>query len=233
DNAILISPRLAKELGIDSPATNIQVARKDRADFDKGRENAHVVELTIGGRKLKGPAHIKPGLANYTVVLALGYGRTRVGRVGEGTGFNAYAARDSGAPHAATGATIAVTEERMFLADSQWHWSMEGRDLVREGNLAEYQENPGFVKEVGLEAESPPAVLDPGFAERDPAERATAIPRGNSLYRTPSFDGVHQWGMSIDLNTCIGCNACVIACQAENNVPIVGKEQVLRGRIMH
>jgi molybdopterin-containing oxidoreductase family iron-sulfur binding subunit len=233
DNAILVSPRLAKEMGIDSPASNIQVARKDLADFDKGRENAHIVELTVGGRKLRGPAHIQPGLANYTVVVPLGYGRTKVGRVGEGTGFSAYAARETGALHVATGAAMAVTAQRMFLADSQWHWSMEGRDLVREGNLAEYQENPGFVREVGLEAESPPVVLDPKYGERSLAERSSKIPRGNSLYETPSFEGVHQWGMSIDLNTCIGCNACVVACQAENNIPIVGKDQILRGRIMH
>ena len=234
DNAILISPRLAKELKIDSPANGLkQIARKDLAEFDKGRENAHNVELVIGGRKITGPAHIQPGLSNYTVVLPLGYGRTKVGRVGEGTGFNAYAARDSKNPHVVTGAKITVTGEKTFLADSQWHWSMEGRDLVREGNLGEYQENPGFAKEVGLEAESPRVVLDPTYNDRTPADKATEIPRGNSLYKTPSFDGVHQWGMSIDLNTCIGCNACVVACQAENNVPIVGKEQVLRGRIMH
>jgi MoCo/4Fe-4S cofactor protein with predicted Tat translocation signal len=234
DNAIQISPRLAKELGIDSPSGGLRpVARKDLAQFDKGMENAHIVELTIGTRKLKGPAHIQPGLANYTVIVPLGYGRTRVGRVGEGTGFNAYAARESSTLHIATGCSISVTADRMFLADSQWHWSMEGRDLVREGNLGEYQENPGFAKEVGLEAESPRPVLDPTIGDMSPADRAKEIPRGNSLYVTPKFDGVHQWGMSIDLNTCIGCNACVVACQAENNIPIVGKQQILRGRIMH
>jgi molybdopterin-containing oxidoreductase family iron-sulfur binding subunit len=233
DNAILVSPRLAKELKIDPPAALVQVARKDLAEFDRGKENAHVVELTIGGRKLKGPAHIQPGLANYTVVVPLGYGRTKTGRVGEGTGFSAYAARESSAPCVVNGASIAVTEERMFLADSQWHWSMEGRELVREGNLSEYQESPGFAKEIGLEAESPQVVLGPDTSAMTPGERATLIPRGNSLYVTPKFDGKHQWGMSIDLNTCIGCNACVVACQAENNVPIVGKDQVLRGRMMH
>ena len=233
DNAILISPRLAKELKIDSPASLVQVARKDLADFDRGRENAHIVELTIGGRKIRGPAHIQPGLANYTVVVPLGYGRAKTGRVGQGTGFNGYAARESGALHVATGASIAVTGDKMFLADSQWHWSMEGRALVREANVGEFRENPSIVREIGLEAESPPAVLGPEPSAVSPAERATLIPRGNSLYVTPEFDGVHQWAMSIDLNTCIGCNACVVACQAENNIPIVGKEQVLRGRIMH
>ncbi len=234
DNAIQVSPRLARELGIDSPADGLkQVARKDLAEFDKGRENAHIIELTFGTRKITGPAHIQPGLAAYTVIVPLGYGRTRTGRVGEGTGFNAYPARESSAPHIVTGARIFLTPRKMFLADSQWHWSMEGRDLVREGNLGEYRENPGFAKEVGLEAESPPAVLDPKMATMSLADRASQVPRGNSLYATPSFEGVHQWGMSIDLNTCIGCNACVVACQAENNIPIVGKEQVLRGRIMH
>jgi molybdopterin-containing oxidoreductase family iron-sulfur binding subunit len=233
DNAILVSPRLARELGIDSPATAIQVARKDLADFEKGKENAHVVELTVNGRKLKGPAHIQPGLANYTVIVPLGYGRTKVGRVGEGTGFSGYAARESGAMHIANGATIRVTDERAYLADTQWHWSMEGRDIVREANLSEFQEDPEKMRETSLEAEVPRPLLDPGIAQMTPGERSTLIPRGNSLYSTPQFHGKQQWGMSIDLNTCIGCNACVIACQAENNIPIVGKDQVLRGRIMH
>jgi MoCo/4Fe-4S cofactor protein with predicted Tat translocation signal len=233
DNAVLVSPRLAKELNIDSPAGTLQVARKDLAEFDKGRENAHIVELNIGGRKLRGPAHIQPGLANYTVIVPLGFGRTKVGRVGAGTGFSAYAARASGSLHIATGATIAVTADKMYVADSQWHWSMEGRDIVREANLGEFQENPESLRESSLEAEVPAPVLDPGMAAMTPADRAALIPRGNSLYVTPQFHGKHQWGMSIDLGTCIGCNACVVACQAENNIPIVGKEQILRGRIMH
>jgi len=233
DNAILISPALARDLEIDSPASAIQVARKDLADFDKGKENAHVVELTVGGRKLKGPAHIQPGLANYTVIVPLGYGRTKTGRVGEGAGFSGYTVRGSGTMEVANGATITVTDERAYLADTQWHWSMEGRDIVREANLSEFQEDPDKLRETSLEAEVPVPVLDPGMAKLSPGEKATLIPRGNSLYTTPQFAGKQQWGMSIDLNTCIGCNACVVACQAENNIPIVGKEQVLRGRIMH
>jgi len=234
DNAILVSPRLARDLGIDPPGVGLlPVARKDPGDFKKGIENAHVVELTMGGRRLKGPAHIQPGLADYTVVVPLGYGRTSTGRVGQGAGFSGYAARSSGAPCVAAGATIALTGERASLADSQWHWSMEGRQLVREGNLEEYRKNPAFARDLGMEAESPPAILGPDASTMTPAERATLIPRGNSLYVTPRFDGKHQWAMSIDLSTCIGCNACVVACQSENNIPIVGKEQVIRGRIMH
>ncbi|HWZ95465.1 MAG TPA: TAT-variant-translocated molybdopterin oxidoreductase [Opitutaceae bacterium] len=234
DNAILISPRLAKELGVDPKGSLFQVARRELADFDKGKENAFIAEVTVGGRKVRGPLHIQPGLSNYTIVLPLGYGRSAVGHVGLGTGFNAYLVRTSDASEFVTGATITVTSERMILANTQEHWSMEGRDLVREDNFDDFQRNPGYVHAIGLEAHSPPIYGEDG-ANMTPAERAAEGPkiRGNSLYVTPEFTGPQQWGMSIDLNTCTGCNACVVACQAENNIPIVGKDQVSRGREMH
>jgi len=232
DNAILISPRLAIELGISPARSLVQVARKEAADFTGGTEHARILEVTVGGRKVRGPAHIQPGLANYTILLPLGYGRTKTGRVGEGSGFDAYAVRTSETMAVAVGATVLVTDDEQLLADTQEHWSMEGRDLVREANYGEYQEHPDFVKEVGLEAHSP-SILGEKGEEMTLGEQSSQIPRGGSLYVTPKFDGVHQWGMSIDLNTCIGCNACVVACQAENNIPIIGRDQVQRGRIMH
>ncbi|HVS51456.1 MAG TPA: TAT-variant-translocated molybdopterin oxidoreductase [Opitutaceae bacterium] len=240
DNAILVSPRLARELDIYPKGSPLQVARVEEGELDSlAREQAHVAEITVGNRKIRGPVHIQPGLSNYTLVVTLGYGRTKCGHVGEGAGYDAYPLRTSDAMHAATGATIKLTGERQLLANTQAHWSMEGRDLVREANYDEYREHPDFVKEVGMEAETP-STIGPVGEKMSPQQRATEIPRGNSLYQTPNvtqahggFDGVHQWGMSIDLNTCIGCNACVVACQAENNIPIVGREQTQRGRQMH
>ncbi len=244
DNAILVSPKLGKELGIAPRGSAIPVARVEENNFVIGKENAFVFELTVGGRKVKGPVHIQPGLSNYTVVVALGYGRKVTGRVGKEAGFNAYPIRTAGSPEFAAGGSLTNTGTRALLANTQEHWSMEGRDIVREANFDEYQKNPGYVDEIGTESHSPAIygadktpTNDNKLSREDRAKQATArakdIPRGQSLYATPKFDGHHQWGMSIDLNTCIGCNACVVACQAENNIPIVGKDQVLRGREMH
>lgn len=231
DNAILVSPKLGKELGIEPAGVTLQVARKELAEYPQGKESAFIGEVTVNGVTVTGPLHIQPGLSNWTVVLPLGYGRTVVGHVGQGSGFNAYPARTSTAMGFATGATISVLEKRQLLANTQEHWSMEGRDIVREANKQEYDEVPNYVDIDTIEAHAPANL---GKDKDMPlAEAAALTPRGNSLYETPDFTGVHQWGMSIDLNTCIGCNACVVACQAENNIPIVGREQVLRGREMH
>jgi MoCo/4Fe-4S cofactor protein with predicted Tat translocation signal len=244
DNAILVSPKLGKELGIDPKGSAIQVARKEEAEFTMGKENAPIFELSVGGRKIRGPVHIQPGLSSYTVIVPLGYGRTASGHVGKGAGFSAYALRTATEPYVLTGGTLTNTGVRMLLANTQEHWSMEGRDIVREANFDEFQKNPGYVDKIGIESHSPAnygadaTPINDNKLSRDAraklnAQRSKDIPRGNSLYTTPTFDGLHQWGMSIDLNTCIGCNACVVACQAENNIPIVGKDQVLRGREMH
>ena len=234
DNAILISPRLAKELGIDPAGSPIQVARKETANFKRGQEMAFIGELTVNGRTVRGPLSIQPGLSNWTIVLPLGYGRKASGRVGQSVGHDFYPVRTTTGLAIATGAKLTVTRETYALANTQEHWSMEGRDIVREANLegeSGFRANPAYVDTIGMEAHAPANLGKDAGA--DPAFIATTTPRGNSLYETPNFEGVHQWGMSIDLNTCIGCNACVIACQAENNIPIVGKDQVLRGREMH
>jgi molybdopterin-containing oxidoreductase family iron-sulfur binding subunit len=231
DNAILVSPKLAAELGIVPAGNLLQVARKETAEFYQGRENARLFEVTLNGRKITGPVHIQPGLSNYTIILPLGYGRTAAGHIGTGAGFSAYPLRTTDGQGFATGATLRDTGKRLQLANTQEHWSMEGRDIVREANVGEFKENPKFVAGIGMESHTPPVLGQD--AGKDPAFIATSTPRGNSLYESPNFDGIHQWGMSIDLNTCIGCNACVVACQAENNIPIVGKEQVMRGREMH
>jgi len=240
DNAILVSPKLGKLLGIDPKGSLIQVARKEEADFTMGKENARVFELSVGSRKIRGPVHIQPGLANFTVIVPVGYGRgLKHFHVGKDAGFNAYPLRTTDSLHFVAGAKLGDTGQRMLLANTQEHWSMEGRDIVREANYEganSYQDDSSFVNRIGMESHAPSNLGEVG-EKMTPQERATKIPRGNSLYSTPQFgrkeDGYHQWGMSIDLNTCIGCNACVVACQAENNIPIVGKDQVMRGREMH
>jgi molybdopterin-containing oxidoreductase family iron-sulfur binding subunit len=194
DNAILISRKTAAELGV---------------------KNSDVVEIKLGSRAVRGPIWVQPGFADYSLGLALGYGRTRTGRVGQKAGFNAYTLRVADQLNFAVGATLRATDETYPLSCTQSHWSLEGRPVIREANLDQYRQKPNFAK--GMEVE-----------EGEPAE---------PLYPNP-FDelkktGVHQWGMSIDLNLCVGCSACVLACQSENNVPIVGKDQIKRGREMH
>ncbi len=251
ENAILVGPKLAKEIGFD-PVTKrvLPISAKKTATFLRGAEMAPEVELRIGDSSIRGPLQVQPGLADYTVAVTQGYGRKEVGRVGENLGFDVYPLVDSAYPGLRTGASVALTGNTLRLANIQEHWSMEGRAIIRESNSENFVEEPDFVDKVGMESHSPPVY---GKKEDESlAYKSLNQPRGNSVYEHPAFaepepnkdhwmkpenrDGYpipQQWGMSIDLNACTGCNACVIACQAENNIPIVGKEQVIRGREMH
>lgn len=168
-----------------------------------------VVELRIGGHTLRMPVWVMPGQARRSVTVYLGYGRRAAGHVGDGQGVDVYPLRHSRTRWRVSGLTLHATGEHRELAGTQHHFNMEGRDLLRVGTLAAYLDNPAF------------ATADDRFPDPPP-----------SLYKDQP-PGQYAWGMSIDLNACIGCGACTIACQAENNIPVVGKEQVQRGREMH
>ena len=249
DNALLISPVLAKtlekkypNLGLLPEATMLnetgQIA-PDAAVFKDGKQQAPVVRLRVGDHhEIKAPLFVQPGLADHTVVSTIGQGRSRVGRVGSGTGFDTCSLMHTDSNRISNGATIEPTGEFHILANVQEHWSMEGRAIVRETNAKYYSEHEDFAQKMGAESHSPP--MWGKDQDASIAEKATTTPRGNSAYEHPDHTyehsetfGLHQWGMSIDLNQCTGCSACVVACQSENNIPIVGKDQVLRGREMH
>ena len=196
DNVVLMSRKTALELGV---------------------KNSERVEIKLGERSVTGPVWVQPGMADYSVGLALGYGRRQTGRVGRDAGFDVYPLRTSASPNIALGATLRAAGGSYSISCTQNHWSLEGRPIVREANLEHYRQHPDFAKELDAEGEELPVVAP--------------------FYPNP-FDqlkqkGLHQWGMSIDLNRCVGCSACMLACQSENNVPIVGKDQVRRGREMH
>ena len=165
------------------------------------------------GESLMLPVLLQPGQAYGTISIALGYGRKDTGKVADGIGKNLYPFSKllNGTVHyEASGLTIAKTGEIYKLALTQTHHSMEGRAIVRETTLGEYKENASSGNELHEKFEN---------------EHAT-------LYKAFPYNG-HHWGMAIDLNACTGCSACVIACQSENNVPVIGKEEVMKTRIMH
>lgn len=240
DNVLSVSPQLARELGWEpatprSPVSRFlklaEVSAKRMNDFQMGRQIAPVGRLTINGTTIEGPVHVQPGLADYTVFLTTGYGREKSGRVGDKVGFNVFPVIGSNDGGIISGARLELTGTTHNLANTQEHWSMEGRAIIREANAEDFHNDPHFVEKLGMESHSPPVM---GSAKEESLQtQVTTQPRGNSLYKTPELGGEQQWGLTIDLNVCTGCSACVVACQSENNIPIVGKDQVARGREMH
>jgi molybdopterin-containing oxidoreductase family iron-sulfur binding subunit len=203
DNAVLMSPRTAERLGVGVGAT------AGGTENTSAGSPADVVEVRYGGRNVRGPAWVLPGQPDDVVTVHLGFGRTRAGRVGNGVGFDAYALRTADAPWFGLGADVVKTGEQVYLACTQDHWSMEGRAPVRSVSIGELERDHHAIAEMG---EKPPVELN--------------------MYPGYKYEG-HAWGMAIDLSSCVGCNACTTACQAENNIPVVGKDQVARGREMH
>jgi molybdopterin-containing oxidoreductase family iron-sulfur binding subunit len=174
-----------------------------------GLANGDLVRLRYGGRELELPVWALPGHADGSVTLTLGYGRTAAGRVGNGVGFDTYALRTAARPDFDLGVELVPLGRQHPLSSTQDHGSMRGRPIVREVTLAEYRHDEKVVHEMAH------------------------VPPLRQLVADHAYDSGYQWGMSIDLNACTGCNACVTACQSENNVPIVGKREVGRGREMH
>jgi molybdopterin-containing oxidoreductase family iron-sulfur binding subunit len=174
-----------------------------------------VAELEFNGKKVKGAVWIQAGHPDNSITVFLGYGRARAGRIGTGTGFDVYPLRTSQAPWFADGAKLSPTGEIYQLASTQGYQTMETpvgeRPLVQERSLEEYKKEPNFAK------------------EGEPPQDLTLYKPFDYSKKTVEY----AWGMAIDLNSCVGCNNCIIACQSENNIAVVGKEQTLRGRHMH
>jgi molybdopterin-containing oxidoreductase family iron-sulfur binding subunit len=193
---------------------------------DPYHANAKMLSITVDGKQLSMPAWVQAGHPNDTITVYLGYGRERAGNVGNKTGFNTYLLKPAGS---IAEAKLAAGEGSYQLASTQEHFAIDvsgidtkafipeendlaDRHIVRAGNLEEYKKNP---KSVHHGAHLPP---DPKMTIFNPEQHP--------------YNG-YAWGMAIDMNACIGCNACVVSCQSENNIAVLGKELVTRGRIMH
>lgn len=206
DNVALLSEATAKKLGLNADAMQIETPR--------GTFAAEYISIQHAGAEVKIPAVVQPGHADDSITLALGFGRNKTGQVGAGTGFNVYPLRTSAALSIATGATVTKASGSYEIASTQDHGTLTDAlrtrsEIVREVTLADFHKDHHAIQHIAHE--------HPEF----------------QLYETPAFESPYQWGMTVDLNTCTGCNACLVACQSENNIATVGKDQVLRGREMH
>jgi molybdopterin-containing oxidoreductase family iron-sulfur binding subunit len=172
-----------------------------------------MVEIDVRGRKVQAPIWIQAGHPDKSITVFLGYGRKRSGRAGSGVGFDMYSVRTTSAPWFTNGVQIRSLGETYKLASTQGYQTMDTpvgkREIVQAATLEEYRKEPNFAKEG-----EPPAEL--------------------TLYTPYDYKKeTYAWGMTIDMNSCVGCNNCIVACQSENNIAVVGKEQVAIGRHMH
>ena len=209
DNAALMSPATAEKLGV----THRVISRGG----EHGQVRSTVVDIQLSNSKVTAAAWVMPGQADGVVVLPLGYGRHKSGYTGTNKGFNAYAVRVSDAPWTATGGKVTVTSDDYPLACTQYHHNVEGRKILSTATLEEFKKNPDFSKE----------------GDETPPKDVTLYKDFSKDYPQLNFYHGYKWAMAIDLTKCNGCNACVVACQSENNIPVVGKDQVMRGREMH
>jgi MoCo/4Fe-4S cofactor protein with predicted Tat translocation signal len=249
DNPAYISIKTAERLGL------MQSSPTDK------KPSGRMADLRIGDRTVRLVVWAVPGIADDTVLLSPGLGRRVVGLVGQGAGFDVFAVRTTGSPWSATCTLAAASEGRRWypVSCTQTHGSMEGRALVREVDLPAWQKHGDRMpdpKSMDAYGRSHPLT----FAERlegsefnhmpaalsiykNPFNASTGDPDPNAVARNPNrpgdgmgppaFSVGPQWGMVIDLASCTGCNVCTIACQAENNIPIVGKIEVNKGRELH
>jgi len=241
DNVAVMSPKTAEAIGV-------------KMKLKKGRYFTDRISISIDGRSADLPVWVQPGVADRTIGLTLGYGRTigstrperrtnffdlddytdvyGKGAIGSGVGVNVSTLRTTTSFNFATGAQVSLSDSGYVVASTQDHgalpvdgFEVERRGLFRAATVEEYTENPDFVKEMEPEP------------LREAWEDYPTLWQKNHPTTTEEFQdndyNQHQWGMVIDLNTCTGCNACVVACQAENNIPVVGKEEVSRGRELH
>ena len=250
DNVLYMSPKTADSLGIKISTPNDNFSDLPNTDFGPRALTLPIPDVdpmtafpmakvtTPDGRSLELPVLIAPGQADQTLTIALGWGRTAPRltqadrdvvtpplRVAEGAGFNVYQLRTSSTPGFVTGVKVEKIDKTYPLAITQEHNSMEGRGLVREAPLDKYHTDSTFVQEIGEDKEIPQGELK-GYQNYESGYETPP------LYSKDNHPERPAWGMVIDLNTCVGCSACVVACQAENNIPIVGKFQVIRGREM-
>jgi molybdopterin-containing oxidoreductase family iron-sulfur binding subunit len=181
-----------------------------KAATDMHIDKGHVLRVTVDGKSIEGPTWILPGHAEDSVTITFGYGREGSGRVGNKIGYNAYSIQNAATPYVAAGSVV-KTGRTYRIANVQETQTMAGREPVRAADLAEFRQHPDF-----------PTMYD------------KPLPPDLTLYHPEQFPYTgYKWGMAIDLNVCIGCHSCIIACQAENNIAVVGKDQVARGRHMH